>query len=66
MTPLSTLRLSRGGRPPFGRKAREAGVEQREGAAVYVVEVAKEGEVSVHHVDPVSGAVSGEVDAHRS
>jgi hypothetical protein len=44
-----------------GRKALEAGVEPRESAAVYVVEVVEEeGEVSVHRVDPVSGAVSGE------
>ena len=43
-----------------GRKALEAGAEPREGAAVYVVEVVEEGEVSVHRVDPVSGAVSGE------
>ena len=43
-----------------GRKALEAGVEPREGAAVYVVEVVEDDEVSVHRVDPVSGAVSGE------
>ena len=44
-----------------GRKALEAGVEPREGAAVYVVEVVEEGdEVSVHLVDPASGRVSDE------
>ena len=44
-----------------GHKALEAGVErQGESAAVYVVEVVKEGEVNVHQVDPVSGRVSDE------
>ncbi len=43
-----------------GRKALEAGVEPREGAAVYVVEVVEDDEVSVRRVDPASGAVSGE------
>ena len=44
-----------------GRKALEAGVEPREGAAVYVVEVVEDDdEVSVHRVDPASGRVSDE------
>ena len=44
-----------------GRKALEAGVEPREGVAVYVVEVVEEDdEVSVHLVDPASGQVSDE------
>jgi uncharacterized membrane protein YkoI len=41
-----------------GRKALEAGIEQQEGAAVYVVEIVEDGEVSVRRVDPVSGQVS--------
>ena len=42
-----------------GNKALEAGIEQQDGAAIYVVEIVKDGEVSVHRVDPVSGQVSG-------
>ena len=41
-----------------GRKALEAGIEQKEGAAIYVVEIVEDGEVSVRRVDPVSGQVS--------
>jgi hypothetical protein len=43
-----------------GNKALEAGLDRQQGAAVYLVEVAEEGEVSVHRVDPVSGVVRGE------
>lgn len=42
-----------------GSKALEAGVEQRDGAATYVVETVAAGKVSVHRVDPASGRVSG-------
>jgi uncharacterized membrane protein YkoI len=41
-----------------GGKALEGGVERREGAPTYVVEIVREGEVSVHVVDPASGQVS--------
>ena len=34
--------------------------EAREVAAVYVVETVKDGQVSVHRVDPVSGRVGGD------
>ena len=40
-----------------GNKALEAGLEQQHGVVVYVVEIV-DGEVSVHRVDPVSGAIS--------
>jgi uncharacterized membrane protein YkoI len=41
-----------------GGKALEGGIERRGGAPTYVVEIVREGEVSVHVVDPASGQVS--------
>ena len=45
-----------------GAKALEGGIEQKDDAPVYVVEIVKDRKVRIHYVDPMSGQVSSSKD----